>query len=71
MRSALEILAGEARRRGTTYGKLVDSTSEEELGRIVHMAQLKDKLQERQRERGRGHGQGEEIQNFKSAQGSG
>lgn len=71
MRSALEILAREARRRGTTYGKFVASTPEVELGRIVHMAQLKDKLQERQRERGRGHGQGEEIQNFESAQGSG
>lgn len=71
MRSALEILAGEARRRGTTYGKLVAGTTEEELGRIVHMAQLKDKLRERQRERGRGHGQGEEIQNLESTQGSG
>ena len=71
MRSELEILAGEARRRGTTYGKLVASTPGGELERIVHMAKLKDKLRERQRERGRGHGQGEEIQNFQSAQGSG
>lgn len=32
MRSALEILAREARRRGTTYGKFVASTPEVELG---------------------------------------
>lgn len=71
MRSALEILAGEARRRGTTYGKLVASTPEVELARIVRLAKLKDKLRERKRERGRGYGQGEEVQNFESAQGSG
>lgn len=62
MRSALEILAGEARRRGTTYGKFVASTTEEELGRIVHLAQLKDKLREKRAERRMGRGQPEEIQ---------
>ena len=62
MRSALEILAGEARRRGTTYGKFVACTTEEELGRTVHLAQLKDKLRERRAERRMGRGQPEEIQ---------
>lgn len=62
MRSALEILAGEARRRGTTYGKFVASTTEEELGRIVHLARLKDKLREKRAERRMGRGQPEEIQ---------
>lgn len=62
MRSALEILAGEARRRGTTYGKFVASTTEEELERIVHLAQLKDKLREKRAERRMGRGQPEEIQ---------
>lgn len=71
MRSALEILSGEARRRGITYGRLVASTPEEELKRIVHLAQLKDKLRERQQERGRGHGQGEEVQKLESTQGRG
>lgn len=62
MRSALEILAGEARRRGTTYGKFVASTTEEELGRIVHLARMKDKLREKRAERRMGRGQPEEIQ---------
>lgn len=62
MRSALEILAGEARRRGTTYGKFVASTTEEELGRIVHLAKLKDKLREKRAERRVGRGQPEKIQ---------
>lgn len=62
MRSALEILAGEAWRRGTTYGKFVASTTEEDLGRIVHLAQLKDKLREKRAERRMGRGQPEEIQ---------
>lgn len=62
MRSALEILAGEARRRGTTYGKMVASTSEEELGRIVHMEQLKEKLRAKRAERRMRRGQPEEIQ---------
>lgn len=69
MRSALEILAGEARRRGTTYGKLVASTPEVELERIVQMTKLKDKLRERKRDRE--HSRGEEIQNLKSTRDSG
>lgn len=71
MRSALEILAGEARRRGTTYGKFVASTTEEELGRIVHLARLKDKLRERRNERGKYHGEQKEIQDAKGAAGGG
>ena len=63
MRSALEILAGEARRRGTTYGKFVASTPEEELGRIVHLAQLKDKLWAKWEGRGTDCGQREEVSN--------
>lgn len=69
MRSALEILAGEARRRGTTYGKLVASTPEVELERIVQMTKLKDKLRERKRDRE--HSRGEKIQNLKSTRDSG
>lgn len=67
MRSALEILAGEARRRGTTYGKFVASTPEVELGRIVHLAQLKDKLRAKWEGRGMDCGQREEISNEQSA----
>lgn len=61
VRSALDILAGEAWRRGTTYGKLVAGTTEEELGQIVHLAQLKDKLKDKRERRGENCGQREEI----------
>ena len=71
MRSALEILAGEARRRGTTYGKFVASTPEEELGRIVHLAQLKDKLRAKWEGRGTDCGQREEVSDKQGAAGSG
>lgn len=71
MRSALEILAGEARRRGTTYGKLVASTPEVELGRIVHLAQLKDKLRAKWEGRGTDCGQREEVSDKQGAAGSG
>ena len=38
MKSALSILSEEARRRGTTYGKLVAELSERELARIISKA---------------------------------
>lgn len=70
MRSALEILAREARRRGTTYGKFVASTPEIELGRIVHLAQLKDKLRAKWEGRGMACGQREEVSDEQGAAGS-
>lgn len=70
MRSALEILAREARRRGTTYGKFVASTPEVELGRIVHLAQLKDKLRAKWEGRGMACGQCEEVSDEQVAAGS-
>lgn len=70
MRSALEILAREARRRGTTYGKFVASTPEVELGRIVHLAQLKDKLRAKWEGRGTDCGQCEEVSDEQGAAGS-
>lgn len=39
MKSALSILAAEARRRGVTYGQLVAGTSERELARIISKAE--------------------------------
>ena len=71
MRSALEILAREARRRGTTYGKFVASTPEVELGRIVHLAQLKDKLRAKWEGRGTDCAQREEVSDEQGAAGSG
>lgn len=70
MRSALEILAGEVRRRGTTYGKFVAITPEIELGRIVHLAQLKDKLRAKWEGRGMACGQREEVSDEQGAAGS-
>lgn len=67
VRSALTILAQEARRRKMTYGKLVNTVSEAELARIVHMAQLKDKLRAKWEGRGMDCGQREEISNEQSA----
>lgn len=69
-RSALTILAQEARRRKTTYGKLVNTVSEAELARIVHMAQLKDKLRAKREERGMACGQCEEVSDKQVAAGS-
>lgn len=56
MRSALEILAAEAKRRGTTYGRLVAGLSERELERIIRKA--------KKRERRGSCGQGEKIQDL-------
>lgn len=56
MKSALSILSEEARRRGTTYGRLVAELSERELARIIS----KDKEREG-REDG---GQREKIQDL-------
>lgn len=71
VRSALTILAQEARRRKMTYGKLVNTVSEAELARIVHMAQLKDKLRAKREERGMACGQREEVSDKQGAAGSG
>ena len=38
MKSALSILAEEARRRGITYGQLVAGTSEREIASIISKA---------------------------------
>lgn len=56
MKSALSILSEEARRRGTTYGKLVAELSERELARIISKA--------KKRERRGSCGQGEKIQDL-------
>lgn len=56
MKSALSILAEEARRRGITYGQLVAGTSERELAKIVSRAKKRER-------RGNG-GQGEKIQDL-------
>ena len=71
VRSALTILAQEARRRKMTYGKLVNTVSEAELARIVHMAQLKDKLRAKWEGRGTDCGQREEVSDKQGAAGSG
>ena len=42
MKSALSILAAEARRRGITYGQLVAGTSERELARIISNAKKRE-----------------------------
>lgn len=59
MKSALSVLSEEARRRGTTYGKLVASLSERELAEIVSRS--------KNRERRESGGQGEKIQNLQGA----
>lgn len=60
MKSALSILSEEARRRGTTYGKLVAELSERELARIISKAKKRE---------GRGScGQGEKIQDLQGAE---
>ena len=56
MKSALSILAEEARRRGVTYGQLVAGTSERELARIISKAKKREG-----RER---NGQREKIQDL-------
>lgn len=61
MKSALSILSEEARRRGTTYGKLVAELSERELARIISKA--------KKRERRGSSGQGEKIQDLQGAEG--
>lgn len=66
VRSALTILAQEARRRKTTYGKLVNTVSEAELARVVHMEQLKDRLRAKWEGRGTDCAQREEISNEQS-----
>ena len=43
MKSALSILAEEARRRGITYGQLVAGTSERELARIISKAKKRER----------------------------
>lgn len=42
MKSALSILSEEARRRGTTYGKLVAELSERELASIISKAKKRE-----------------------------
>lgn len=42
MKSALSILSEEARRRGTTYGKLVAELSERELAKIISNAKKRE-----------------------------
>lgn len=42
MKSALSILAEEARRRGVTYGQLVAGTSERELASITSKAKKRE-----------------------------
>lgn len=42
MKSALSILAEEAKRRGTTYGRLVAELSERELARIISKAKKRE-----------------------------
>lgn len=60
MKSALSILSEEARRRGTTYGKLVAELSERELASIISKAKKRE---------GRGScGQGEKIQDLQGAE---
>lgn len=61
MKSALSILSEEARRRGTTYGKLVAELSERELARIISKA--------KKREGRESSGQGEKIQDLQGAEG--
>lgn len=61
MKSALSILAAEAKRRGITYGQLVAGTSERELARIIGKA--------KKRERRGSSGQGEKIQDLQGAEG--
>ena len=70
VRSALTILAQEARRRKTTYGKLVNTVSEAELARVVHMEQLKDRLRVKWEGRGMACGQCEEVSDEQGAAGS-
>lgn len=70
VRSALTILAQEARRRKTTYGKLVNTVSEAELARVVHMEQLKDRLRAKWEGRGTDCGQCEEVSDKQGAAGS-
>lgn len=61
MKSALSILAEEARRRGVTYGQLVAGTSERELASIIS--------KRKKRERRGSSGQGEKIQDLQGAEG--
>lgn len=42
MKSALSILSEEARRRGTTYGRLVAELSERELASIISKAKKRE-----------------------------
>ena len=51
MKSALSILAEEARRRGITYGQLVAGTSERELARIISKAKKGRESSSGQREK--------------------
>lgn len=61
MKSALSILSEEARRRGTTYGKLVAELSERELASIISKA--------KKREGRESSGQREKIQDLQGAEG--
>ena len=61
MKSALSILAEEARRRGITYGQLVAETSERELARIISKA--------KKREGRESSGQREKIQDLQGTEG--
>ena len=63
MKSALSILSEEARRRGTTYGKLVAELSERELARIISKA--------KKRERRGSCGQREKIQDLQGTEDGG
>lgn len=63
MKSALSILSEEARRRGTTYGRLVAELSERELARIIS--------KEKKREGGESGGQREKIQDLQGAEDGG
>lgn len=63
MKSALSILSEEARRRGTTYGRLVAELSERELARIISKA--------KKREGRESSGQREKIQDLQGAEDGG
>lgn len=63
MKSALSILAAEARRRGVTYGQLVAELSERELARIISKA--------KKREGRESSGQREKIQDLQGTEDGG